>query len=57
MNAILEIVRDKRPLRDFEIPDELWGLTEECWAGNPLERPKMEEIVIRLSAKDVERPA
>jgi hypothetical protein len=49
MKAILEIVGNGRPIRDFEIPDDLWQLTAECWAADPLCRPRIEDVVAQLS--------
>ncbi|RDB27183.1 Receptor-interacting serine/threonine-protein kinase 1 [Hypsizygus marmoreus] len=46
--AIIEIVHNKRPERDFAIPDDLWSLAEECWHAEASHRPHIDDIVARL---------
>ncbi|KAF9455947.1 kinase-like domain-containing protein, partial [Collybia nuda] len=45
MMAIIAITKGQRPGREFEIPDDLWELTNLCWKSNPYDRPHIEQIV------------
>lgn len=50
--AILEVISNRRPVRDFNIPDDLWFLTERCWAAEPSKRPQIEEIVTEVLGRN-----
>lgn len=52
MRAITEGRRSPRPPRtqgNDDIDDTMWQLIEECWAGQPSDRPSSGDIVIRIS--------
>lgn len=42
-------LRPQRPM-DPNLTDDLWDLTEECWAHDPQGRPRIPEIILRLQA-------
>lgn len=50
MMAGIAIINGQRPEREFEVPNDLWRLTELCWADSPQQRVQIKQVVHRLSA-------
>lgn len=48
--AGIAIINGQRPEREFEVPNDLWRLTELCWADSPQQRVQIKQVVHRLSA-------
>ena len=48
--AVKEKQRPPRPtMTAHRVSDAMWQLWEECWAEAPDDRPKMAEVLVRLS--------
>ncbi|EMD33057.1 hypothetical protein CERSUDRAFT_118131 [Gelatoporia subvermispora B] len=50
MSNILRAIRPKRPAQagPLGLDDDIWALTEACWADNLQERPPMTAVIVRL---------
>lgn len=51
-NVVLVIIAGKRPDRPNNMNDELWELTQACWAAQARDRPTIWEVYNVLAAMD-----
>jgi hypothetical protein len=43
--VILAVLKGERPERPLRVSDNLWNITELCWAQEPKDRPDMKKLL------------
>ncbi|THU92125.1 kinase-like protein, partial [Dendrothele bispora CBS 962.96] len=50
IHVMMQVLRDNRPPRPQECPEDLWTLIQQCWSDRPTDRPRANELFKRLKS-------